>query len=104
VYDLGQAANVVVLAVTEGEDKPLKYPTIFNSSDVAIITKMDLADAADSDLAAARRNIESVRPLMQIFEVSAKSGSGMREVLQFLRDQLVRSRETLPALQIETTP
>ena len=57
-----------------------------------------------SSLAAARRNIESVRPLMQIFEVSAKSGSGMREVLQFLRDQLVRSRETLPALQIETTP
>jgi len=102
--DLGEELRFVLLSATEGEDKPLKYPTIFNSSDVAIITKMDLADAADSDLAAARRNIESVRPLMQIFEVSAKSGSGMREVLQFLRDQLVRSRETLPALQIETTP
>ena len=102
--DLGEELRFVLLSATEDEDKPLKYSTIFNSSDVAIITKMDLADAADSDLAAARRNIESVRPLMQIFEISAKSGSGMREVLQFLRDQLVRSRETLPALQIETTP
>ena len=69
-YDLGEELRFVLLSATEGEDKPLKYPTIFNSSDVAIITKMDLADAADSDLAAARRNIESVRPLMQIFEVS----------------------------------
>jgi hydrogenase nickel incorporation protein HypB len=65
---------------------------------------MDLAAAADFDLAAARRNIQSVRPGMQIFEVSAKSGSGMQEVLQFLRDQLARSRETAPALQIDTTP
>jgi hydrogenase nickel incorporation protein HypB len=92
-YDLGEELRFVLLSATEGEDKPLKYPTIFNSSDVAIITKMDLAEAADFDLAAARRNIESVRPGMQIFEVSAKSGSGMREVLQFLRDQLVRSRD-----------
>jgi hydrogenase nickel incorporation protein HypB len=90
-YDLGEELRLVLLSATEGEDKPLKYPTIFNSSDVAIITKMDLAEAADFDLAAARRNIESVRPGMQIFEVSAKSGSGMRKVLQFLRDQLVQS-------------
>jgi hydrogenase nickel incorporation protein HypB len=97
-YDLGEELRLVLLSATEGEDKPLKYPTIFNSSDVAIITKMDLADAADFDLAAARRNIESVRPGMQIFEVSAKSGSGMREVLQFLRNQLVRSRESIYTL------
>jgi hydrogenase nickel incorporation protein HypB len=64
---------------------------------------MDMAEAADFDLAAARRNIESVRPGMQIFEVSAKTGSGMPEVLQFLRDQLVRSRDTLAALQTEST-
>jgi hydrogenase nickel incorporation protein HypB len=66
---------------------------------VAIITKMDLAEAADFDLAAARRNIESVRPGMQIFEVSAKSGSGMREVLDFLRDQLVLSRNDHPLMK-----
>jgi hydrogenase nickel incorporation protein HypB len=102
-YDLGEELRFVLLSATEGEDKPLKYPTIFNSSDVAIITKMDLAEAADFDLAAARRNIESVRPGMQIFEVSAKTGSGMPEVFQFLRDQLARSRETLAALQTEST-
>ena len=102
-YDLGEELRLVLLSATEGEDKPLKYPTIFNSSDVAIITKMDMAEAADFDLAAARRNIESVRPGMQIFEVSAKTGSGMPDVFQFLCDRLARSRETLAALQTEST-
>jgi hydrogenase nickel incorporation protein HypB len=99
-YDLGEELRLVLLSATEGEDKPLKYPTIFNSSDVAIITKMDLAEAADFDLAAARRNIESVRPGMQIFEVSAKTGSGMQEVLQLLRDRLAGSRDTRLAAQV----
>jgi hydrogenase nickel incorporation protein HypB len=98
-YDLGEDQRFVLLSATEGEDKPLKYPTIFNSSDVAIITKMDLADAADFDLVGARRNIESVRPGMRIFEVSSKTGLGMQEVLDFLHTQLARSRET----QVETT-
>ena len=80
-YDLGEELRFVLLSATEGEDKPLKYPTIFNSSDVAIITKMDLAEAAEFDLAAARRNIESVRPGMQIFEVSAKTGPGCKRCL-----------------------
>jgi hydrogenase nickel incorporation protein HypB len=102
-YDLGEELRFVLLSATEGEDKPLKYPTIFNSSDVAIITKMDLAEAADFDLAAARRNIESVRPGMQIFEVSAKTGSGMQQVFQFLRDQFPRSREIIPTLQPESS-
>jgi hydrogenase nickel incorporation protein HypB len=102
-YDLGEELRFVMLSATEGEDKPLKYPTIFNSSDVAIITKMDMADAAEFDVAAARRNIESVRPGMQIFEVSAKTGSGMQDVFQLLRDQHAHSRESRPALQIEAT-
>ena len=93
-YDLGEELRFVLLSATEGEDKPLKYPTIFNSSDVAIITKMDLADAADFDLVAARRNIESVRPGMKVLEVSSKTGLGMDEVLGFLHAQLARSRET----------
>jgi hydrogenase nickel incorporation protein HypB len=97
-YDLGEELRLVLLSATEGEDKPLKYPTIFNSSDVAIITKMDLAEAADFDLAAARRNIQSVRPGMQIFEVSAKSGFGMSEVLHFLRDRSVQSRDDHPLI------
>jgi hydrogenase nickel incorporation protein HypB len=98
-YDLGEELRFVLLSATEGEDKPLKYPTIFNSSDVAIITKMDLADAADFDLVAARRNIESVRPGMRVFEVSSKTGIGMQEVFTFLHAQLARSRET----QVEAT-
>ncbi len=90
-YDLGEELRFVLLSATEGEDKPLKYPTIFNSADAAIITKMDLADAAEFDRDAARRNIESVRPGMQIFEVSAKTGIGMTEVLDFLRAQVSRA-------------
>ncbi|MGB6132610.1 MAG: hydrogenase nickel incorporation protein HypB [Acidobacteriaceae bacterium] len=78
-YDLGEQMRVVLLSSTEGEDKPLKYPTIFNTADVAMITKMDLATAAEFDLAAARRNILTVRPGMRIVEVSAKTGAGMAE-------------------------
>jgi hydrogenase nickel incorporation protein HypB len=91
-YDLGEELRFVLLSATEGEDKPLKYPTIFNSSDVAVITKMDLADAAEFDLAAARCNIESVRPGMHVFEVSAKTDLGMKDVLDFLQAQLTRLR------------
>ncbi len=93
-YDLGEELRFVLLSATEGEDKPLKYPTIFNSSDVAIITKMDLAEAAEFDLAAARRNIESVRPGMQVFEVSAKTGTGMQPVFDLLHAQLARARHS----------
>jgi hydrogenase nickel incorporation protein HypB len=91
-YDLGEDLRLVLLSVTEGEDKPLKYPTIFNSADVAIITKMDLADAAEFDLPAARRNIQGVRPGMTIFEVSSKAGTGMNEVVDFLLAQRETSR------------
>jgi hydrogenase nickel incorporation protein HypB len=94
-YDLGEEFRFVLLSATEGEDKPLKYPTIFNSSDAAIITKMDLVEACEFDLAKARSNIEGVRPGMKIFEVSSKTGLGMDIVVNFLHDQLAQSRETL---------
>ena len=99
-YDLGEELRFVLLSATEGEDKPLKYPTIFNSSDVAIITKMDLAEAADFDLAAARRNIQSVRPGMQICEVSSKTGRGMADVFEMLRGQLTQSRRKRIAIAL----
>jgi hydrogenase nickel incorporation protein HypB len=83
-YDLGEDVRVVLLSVTEGEDKPLKYPNIFNSADIAVITKMDLAEACEFDMAAARTNIESVRPGMRILATSAKSGAGMSEWLACL--------------------
>jgi hydrogenase nickel incorporation protein HypB len=83
-YDLGESLRLVLLSVTEGEDKPLKYPTIFNTADVAVITKMDLAEAVEFDARAAHDNIQSVRPGMRVFEVSAKTGAGMDELLGFL--------------------
>jgi hydrogenase nickel incorporation protein HypB len=83
-YDVGEDLRVVLLSVTEGEDKPLKYPTIFNTADLAILTKMDLAEAVEFDVAAADFNIERVRPGMPVLKVSAKTGAGIGEWLRFL--------------------
>jgi hydrogenase nickel incorporation protein HypB len=77
------------LSVTEGEDKSLKYPTIFNSADVAILTKMDLTAVVEFDEEMANRNIQAVRPGMKVFKVSAKSGEGMNEYLEFLAEYRV---------------
>ena len=66
--------------------KPLKYPTIFNTADVAVITKMDLAEAVEFDLDAARANIQSVRPGMHTIQLSVKSGEGVDGYLKFLQD------------------
>src|ERR1700722_3735005 len=86
-YDLGENLRLVLLSVTEGEDKPLKYPTIFNSADVAVITKSDLAGAVEFDEAAARRNIRSVRPGIRTFRLSAKTGDGMAAFIDFLQSR-----------------
>jgi hydrogenase nickel incorporation protein HypB len=87
-YDLGEELRLVLLSVTEGEDKPLKYPTIFNTADVAVITKMDLACAVEFDLVAACDNVQRVRPGMQIIEVSAKTGEGMEVWMGLLTARL----------------
>lgn len=87
-YDLGENFRVVLMSVTEGEDKPLKYPTIFHTADLAAITKMDLAAAAAFDPTAAMENIQSVRPGMRVLNVSAKSGDGMDEWLLLLESRL----------------
>jgi len=91
-YDLGENMRLVLMSVTEGEDKPLKYPTIFNSSDVAVVTKNELAEAVEFNWEAARKSIESVRPGIQIFRLSAKTGEGMREFLTFLSQRLAEHR------------
>jgi hydrogenase nickel incorporation protein HypB len=91
-YDLGENLRLVLMSVTEGEDKPLKYPTIFNSADVAVVSKNELAEAVEFDWNAARTSMQSVRPGMQIFRLSAKTGQGMDEYLNFLSQQLVEQR------------
>src|ERR1700730_14222352 len=83
-YDLGEDLRLVLFSVTEGEDKPLKYPTIFNTADVAVITKMDITEAVGFDLTQAHASIQAVRPGMKVIEVSSKTGAGMDEFLAFL--------------------
>jgi hydrogenase nickel incorporation protein HypB len=89
-YDLGEDLRLVLLSVTEGEDKPLKYPTIFNSADAAVITKIDLAAAVEFDELAANANIQAVRPAMRVFKVSAKTDEGMDDCLQFLKEMVAK--------------
>jgi hydrogenase nickel incorporation protein HypB len=90
------------MSVTEGEDKPLKCLTIFNSADVAVITKIDLAAAVEFNAAAANRSIHSIRPRMTMFDVSAQSGGGMEEFLDFLRSRLTVARAVMGSEGIRT--
>ena len=86
-YDLGERIRVVLLSVTEGEDKPLKYPGLFNSADAAVITKIDIAGPCGFDRELALHNINEIRPGIRIFETSAKTGAGMDDWLDYLEKQ-----------------
>jgi hydrogenase nickel incorporation protein HypB len=86
-YDLGEKIRVALLSVTEGEDKPLKYPTMFNSADAAVITKMDIAEPCGFDREEALKNINEIRPGIRIFETSAKTGAGMDPWLTYLAEE-----------------
>jgi len=92
-YDLGERLRLVLVSVTEGEDKPLKYPTIFNTADAAVVTKVDLADAVGFDRAAMHRSIDSVRPGMPVLEVSAKTGFGMAALTRLIQEASCRGAE-----------
>ena len=83
-WDLGEHVRLALLSVTEGEDKPLKYPGLFNTADVAAITKCDLAEACEFNRDIALANIASVRPDMTVFETSAKLGNGIDQWLAYL--------------------
>ncbi|HEX8913409.1 MAG TPA: hydrogenase nickel incorporation protein HypB [Humisphaera sp.] len=86
-YDLGEDLRLVLLSTTEGEDKPLKYPTIFNTADVAVVTKSDIGGVVGFDREAALKSIDDVRPGMLVMEVSAKTGLGMDDWMAFLADR-----------------
>ncbi len=83
-WDLGESLRVALLSVTEGEDKPLKYPGLFNTADVAVVTKLDLAEACEFQLDVARRHLDAVRPGMPVLETSAKTGMGISAWIEFL--------------------
>ncbi|MFZ0303377.1 MAG: hydrogenase nickel incorporation protein HypB [Terracidiphilus sp.] len=86
-YDLGEKIRVALLSVTEGEDKPLKYPTLFNSADAAAITKMDIAEPCGFDRELALHNINEIRPGIRIFETSARTGAGVDAWIAYLAEQ-----------------
>ena len=87
IYDLGQAANVVALSVTEGEDKPLKYPVMFRNAQLVVLTKIDLAPYLDVDVAAILDNLARVMPTPNVIAVSAKNGVGISEWIAWLAAQ-----------------
>ena len=87
-WDLGEDLRVLLFAVTEGEDKPLKYPTLINTCDVVVVSKLDLAAAVEFDERAARENIRRARPGARVFELSAKTGAGMEPWLDYLLERL----------------
>jgi hydrogenase nickel incorporation protein HypB len=98
-YDLGEDLRVVLLSVTEGEDKPLKYPPMFQSAGVVVVSKLDLAAACDFNRDTVTTNLRRLAPKAQLFEVSAKTGQGMDAWCEFLvqQHQAVKSRDPLGA-------
>lgn len=87
-YDLGEDLRVVLLSVTEGEDKPLKYPVLFQTADLVIITKADLAEAVGADMIGLRENIRRTAPAAAILELSVRSGIGLGAWYEFLQDHV----------------
>jgi hydrogenase nickel incorporation protein HypB len=92
IYDLGQAANVVALSITEGEDKPLKYPTMFRRADLVLVTKIDLAPYLDVDLDAIVDNLARVMPEPNAIAVSAKNGVGIADWVAWLESRRHQTR------------
>lgn len=83
-YDLGENKRIALLSVTEGEDKPLKYPTLFKSADVVIINKIDIAEAVEFNQKLALKNIHQIAPQAKIFMVSSRKGNGMNNWYHYL--------------------
>ncbi len=91
-YDLGEGFRVGLLSVTEGEDKPLKYPTMFRSLDLILMTKMDLAEAVGFDKAAAYASLEQIAPGIPILEISSKTGLGMDAWYKILKNKAIEGK------------
>lgn len=85
-FDLGEHFKVALLSTTEGEDKPVKYPTLFALAPVVLLTKLDLVPHLDWDRALCRSYLRKIRPDAQVFELSAKTGQGMDQWIQYLKN------------------
>lgn len=93
-FDLGEDAKIAILSVTEGEDKPLKYPDMFTAARLAILNKTDLAPHCDVDLDLYEANLRRVNPGIEILKLSARTGEGMTDWLAWLRTQLAEKSVT----------
>lgn len=89
-FDLGEELRVVLLSTTEGEEKPLKYPPIFKTAHVVLLTKIDVADALGFDRALAVENIRRIAPQAKLIQLSARSGEGLADWYQLLRTHLLQ--------------
>ena len=89
-FDLGEQIRVVLLSTTEGEDKPLKYPPIFKSAHVVLLTKVDVAEVLGFKLDVAAENIRRIAPQAKLIQLSTRSGQGLAEWYDYLRTHLVR--------------
>lgn len=89
-YDLGEALKVVVLSVTEGDDKPLKYPTMFRNASVVIINKVDLLPYVNSNVETLKQNALSINPMLTVFEVSCRTGQGLDAWCDWLIEHSVK--------------
>jgi len=87
-FDLGEAAKIVIISVTEGEDKPLKYPDIFAAARLVIVNKIDLAPHLDADIALLQENARRVNPAVDILTLSARTGEGMEAWIAWLQARL----------------
>ncbi|MBK9178571.1 MAG: hydrogenase nickel incorporation protein HypB [Acidimicrobiales bacterium] len=103
-FDLGEAMRIVLLSVTEGEDKPLKYPGLFHTADLAVLTKVDLADAVDFDRAAALDAIEAVHPGLPVVETSARTGAGVDLLVRTLEARRADLTVRIPPSTPSSTP
>ncbi|WP_071188917.1 hydrogenase nickel incorporation protein HypB [Trichormus sp. NMC-1] len=88
LFDLGEAAKVVILSVTEGEDKPIKYPHMFRASEIMILTKIDLLPYVQFDVQCCIEYAKQVNPKMQIFQVSATTGEGLEDLYKWLNQKV----------------
>ena len=95
-YDLGEDLRIVLLSVTDGEDKPLKYPPIFHTANAVVVSKMDLAGACDFNRAALIENVKHITPAARLFELSAKAGTGLDDWCDYLIQQHQAAKQRDP--------
>jgi hydrogenase nickel incorporation protein HypB len=91
-FDLGEDLRIAVLSVTEGEDKPLKYPALFKTADAVVVNKTDLAAVVEFERDSALANLRAVAPQAQLFELSARTGDGLGTLQGWIWEQLVPCR------------